>query len=197
MKTILWFLVISAQQCGNFRNSLLRIFGKNFVKATFLLKKWFDEIFFRWDQSKFFISTNTQWGNCWNLVSRTFGKNFVKVTFLLKKLLKSWFDEILFGETKFFIFPHRETQSSEYGKLKIYCHPKKISSNQHLSIFFSKSVTFTKFLSKKCDIDSKFPQFSHCATQWFCTQKFREVNDFMRSSFLPWFLTKIPWNQSH
>ena len=45
-------------------------------------------------------------------------------------------------------------------KLKIYCHsdachPRKISSNQLYSIFFSKSVTFTKFLLMMCD--SKFP----------------------------------------
>ena len=43
-----------AQWCGNFGNLLSRIFSKNFVKATFLLKKllnsWFDEIFFRWEQ---------------------------------------------------------------------------------------------------------------------------------------------------
>ena len=45
-------------------------------------------------------------------------------------------------------------------KWKIYCHPKKISSNQLFSIFFGKNVTFTKFLLKKCD--SKFPQFPHC-----------------------------------
>ena len=32
-----------------------------------------------------------------------------------------------------------------------YCHQKTISSNQLFSIFFSKNVTFTKFLSKKCD----------------------------------------------
>ena len=35
-----------------------------------------------------------------------YGKKFVKVTVLLNELLKSWFDEIFFGETKFFIFPH-------------------------------------------------------------------------------------------
>ena len=39
---------------------------------------------------------------------------------------------------------------------------KKNSSNQLFSIFFSKYVTFTKFLSKKCD--SKFLQFPHCVS---------------------------------
>ena len=44
---------VCSAQCGNFRNSLSRIFGKKFVKATVLLKKllkrWFDEIFFQWE----------------------------------------------------------------------------------------------------------------------------------------------------
>ena len=40
------------------------------------------------------------------ILSCIFGKNFVKVTVLLNKLLKSWFDEIFFGESKFFIFLH-------------------------------------------------------------------------------------------
>ena len=51
---------------------------------------------------------------------------------------------------------------SELGKLllhsvekwKIYCHWKKISSNQLFSNFFSKNVIFTKFLLKICG--SKF-----------------------------------------
>ena len=55
---------------------------------------------------KFHNFHSTEYGKCGNLLSRNFGKNFVKVTLLLKKLLKSWFDEIFFGETKFFVFPH-------------------------------------------------------------------------------------------
>ena len=34
-----------------------------------------------------------------------FSKNFVNVTVLLNKLLKSWFDEIFFGEREFLVFP--------------------------------------------------------------------------------------------
>ena len=41
------FLSVRETQCGNYRNLLLHFFGKNFVKATFLLKKFrkrpFDE----------------------------------------------------------------------------------------------------------------------------------------------------------
>ena len=44
-------------QCGNCRYSLSHFFGKNFVKATVLLKKllnrWFDEIFFSERISRF------------------------------------------------------------------------------------------------------------------------------------------------
>ena len=44
---------IEVSQCGNCCDLVSHIFGKNFVKVTFLLKKllksWFDEIFFRWD----------------------------------------------------------------------------------------------------------------------------------------------------
>ena len=41
-------------QCGNYGNSLSRIFRKNFVKVTVLLnrllKSWFDEIFLWWER---------------------------------------------------------------------------------------------------------------------------------------------------
>ena len=45
-------------QCGNYGNSLSRIFGKNFVKVAVLLnrllKSWFHEIFFRWKRISHF-----------------------------------------------------------------------------------------------------------------------------------------------
>ena len=37
------------------------------------------------------------------------------------------------------------------GKMKDLLSPKKISSNRLFSIFYSKNVTFTKFLLNKCD----------------------------------------------
>ena len=47
-------LQISTSRCGNYGNSLSRIFGKNFVKATVLLKRllksWFDKIFLWWER---------------------------------------------------------------------------------------------------------------------------------------------------
>ena len=48
---------------------------------------------------------------------------------------------------------------STVWKNEIFTITQNISSNQLISIFFSKNVTFTKFLSKKSD--SKFPQFPH------------------------------------
>ena len=89
-------------QCGNYRNLLSHIFGKNFVTITHLLNKllnsWFDEIFFRWARFfRFSILLRAQCGNYKNCLSHIFGKNFVKPTHLLKKLLNNWFDEILFS----------------------------------------------------------------------------------------------------
>ena len=72
-------------------------------------------------------------------------KNFVKVTFLLKKILKSWFDEI-FNGSQYFLFFH--TVTAQCGKMKNLVSPKNISSNQLFSIFYSKNITFTKFLPK-------------------------------------------------
>ena len=73
---------------------------------------------------------------------------------LLKKLPKSWFDEIFFfGEREFLVFPHCAVHSVE--KQEILSHWKNISWNQLFSKFFSKTVVFTKFLSKMSK--SKFP----------------------------------------
>ena len=82
---------------------------------------------------------------------------FVKVTFLLKKILKSWFDEI-FNGSQYFLFFH--TVTAQCGKMKNLVSPKNISSNQLFSDFFSKNVTFKKFLAKMCE--TRLQQFPHC-----------------------------------
>ena len=58
-----------------------------------------------------------QCGNYGDYSHTFFDKNSVKVTDSLKKLLKSWFDEIFFGGSKFFISPHcgRSTTNYFYG----------------------------------------------------------------------------------
>ena len=38
-------------------------------------------------------------------------------------------------------------------KREILCHWKEISSKQLFSNFFSKTIVFTKFLRKKCEIE--------------------------------------------
>ena len=57
------------------------------------------------------------------------------------------------------IYPHLHLQCHSVEKQEILSHWKNISWNQLLSNFFSKTVVFTKFLSKKCE--REFPQFPH------------------------------------
>ena len=47
------------------------------------------------------------------------------------------------------------SSSSKCGKLKNLLSPKNISSNQLFSKFFSRNVTFTKFLPKMCETKSQ------------------------------------------
>ena len=55
---------------------------------------------------KWYIYRHTVW-KLRKFTITLFEKKFVKVTFLVKtKILKSWFDEIFWGNSKFFIFPH-------------------------------------------------------------------------------------------
>ena len=51
---------------------------------------------------------------------------------------------------------------AQCGKMKNLVSPKNISSNQLFSNFYSKNVTFTKFLPKMCETKSQ--QFPHCGT---------------------------------
>ena len=117
-----------------------------------LLKSWFDEIFFGEREFVVFpqciavseltksISTIIYYQKSWidgifvksihiveimygNFLSIIFGKNFVKLTVLLNKLLKSWFDELFFGEKKFLVFPHCTVK---YSKSEIPWFPKSV-----------------------------------------------------------------------
>ena len=72
-------------------------------------------------------------------------------------------------------------------KLKIYCHPRKISSNRLFSIFFSKNVSFTKFFQKYVTVNFRnFHTVYYLFTVWKLRkftlthfwQKFRETNVF-------------------
>ena len=110
-----------------------------------------------------------------------FCKNFVKAMVLLKKLLNSWFDEKIFREGEFFVFPHcahstakcQTCECTVWKKREILSQQlKKNSSNQLFSNFFSKTIAFTKFLRKKCE--REFLQFPHCAV---------EITDFTATVF--------------
>ena len=60
------------------------------------------------------------------------------------------------------------------GKMKNLLSPKRNSSNQLFSIFSSKNVTFTKFLSEKCDSNTLWKFLNFAATVF--SQKLRQIN---------------------
>ena len=100
----------------------------------------------------------------------------VKVTVLWKR----WFHKIIFL-MNFSVF-HNNCTWCTVRENENLLSLKKISSNQLFGDFFSKTVTFTKYLPKMRE--SKFPYFPHCVVCWtvwkwlspFFWQKFRESN---------------------
>ena len=96
-------------QYGKTRNSLsLNFFSWNQLFSNFFSKN----VTFTKFLPKMSGTKSQQFPHCRQWISRFstlsfspfFGKNFVKATHLLKKLLKSWFDEIVFWWEKFFLF---------------------------------------------------------------------------------------------
>ena len=84
-----WERILHSAQCGNYGNSLSRIFGKNFVKVTVLLNKlliksWFDEIFFRWERISRFstLCMITLW-KLRNFTATIFSQKFRQINILL------------------------------------------------------------------------------------------------------------------
>ena len=73
---------------------------------------------------------------------------YCKLSF--EEISKFSFTENFWSETKIRKFPHCDV----CGKMKNLLSLKKISSNQLFSNFFSKTVTFTKFLQKICARES-------------------------------------------
>ena len=70
----------------------------------------------------------------------------------------------------------RNFHSVSVGKWKIYCHWKKISSNQLFSNFFSKHVIFTKFLPKMCEMRLNCSNFHTVHGAHWAGRNFREIN---------------------
>ena len=129
------------------------------------------DFFFCQNQRNIFLSVNWSW-------------QIIIVVAHLPNDVIDHFEICKILETFYHLFYKLVHHSVE--KWKIYSHWRKISSNQLFSNFFSKTVTFTKFLSKKCE--REFLVFPHSLTVWklhkfsltlFC-QKFRETNGFTK-----------------
>ena len=93
---------------------------------------------------------HTHCGNCENSLSRILGKNFMKIlwkcfkiTVLLNKLLKSWFDEILFDERKFLVLIFHTVLPMEnisWNQLTSYPYSFKHTVHSHFEIFRENSL---------------------------------------------------------
>ena len=102
------FLHTALAQCGNYGNSLSRIFGKNFVKVTVLrvllnklLNSWFDGIFFWWERISRF-STLWVWKNENFSLSKKISRQInCFVTYLVKPLLSRNFLPKMHDEREF------------------------------------------------------------------------------------------------
>ena len=112
-----------------------------------------------------------QCGNYCDLVSHIFGKNFVKVTFLPKKSLKSRFDEKIFGETEFFVFPHCAVENAEILShtfsqkfLESNCLTKKLLNSWFDEIFAKEVWERISRFSTLCLYDIKIDAFDNLDT---------------------------------
>ena len=155
-------------------------------------------------------------GNYGNSLSHIFGKNFVKVTFLLNELLKSWFDEIFFGEIEFstqcsllslhFVniwksLPYTQFFSSNQFRVKVdfsFCHS--------MYLVVCTCTYLLKFL-QKCENERLFLLNFFREIVWiYLKVSFTEISSSMVrvkynfekqhcENLLPHFLTKISWKQ--
>ena len=126
--------------CGNYGNSLSRIFGKNFVKVTVLLKKllksWFHEIFFgEREFLKFPHCVEVKLRNFNTLPAQLplfYSKFFVKTMFFLvkKNITLDLFDGKIFAwQRNSRFYPLCVFTSSENSTL--FCHFVKSISKVH------------------------------------------------------------------
>ena len=184
--------VMCTSQCGNYGNSLSRIFGKNSVKVTVLLIylcipiakytyhliRWKNKFLKSWfDEKKYLVREKC--GNYGNLLSLFFGKNFVKVTFsrfLLKKLLNKWFDKLFLGESRY---------HWQFSKCAFTLFWQKI--RESIAKLISKELIWRKKISVRVN----FPFFHTQVKKWF-GEIFRE-ND--SQFFLFYYRANIPWNR--
>ena len=136
-----------------------------------------------------------------NFTATIFRKKFRESNFLLKNFAQNWFDGKNVHGIEFLVFTHCEVathideiiESPEsqcvilnMETCKIHSHRKKFRQINYLVIFI-KTVTFTKFLLKKCEI--KFPYFPHSARQnvkmlWFSLKQYTFGKNFVKVTFL-------------
>ena len=122
-----WNMLVVRQLVRNLVKSMVNFFSESDYSSKFLsvlgtpkysVTLYYEFMSFHVKINRHHYALCTQCGNYGNSLSRIFGKNFVKVTVLLNKLLKSWFDEIFFGEREFLVFPHCDLpHCGNYGNL--------------------------------------------------------------------------------
>ena len=84
--------------CGKYRICVRHIFDKDFVKATFLVKSWFHEIFFQWESIFRFFALCM-----WNSTAGEL-QIFRELIWKLKKNLLKW------NEKKIRVFPQCQAE---------------------------------------------------------------------------------------
>ena len=141
--------------------------------------KRFHEIFL-----KIQLNLTVQCGKTRNSLSQKRKKNRQinsLVTYLVKPLLSRNFCQKCVRETSR-NFHNVLWQCHSVEKWGILSHRKNISWNQLFSNLFSKTVAFTKFLSKKCERNLKISTLWVWKKRTFMlnlfSQKFRESNNF-------------------
>ena len=131
------------------------------------------------------------------MISRKLFLQLAHSVFYLKKLLKSWFDEIFFGDSKFFILPYCVAVSlffnSQCGNFRIFLS-LRFSVKSFLDNLEARFCHFTKNLSSKkmylpqCWFDC----FFHTITVDHL-QKLQHQNELMDHSWLQEDYPKPHW----
>ena len=113
------FHIVLYPHCRNYRNLLSHFFGKNFVKATHLLKSWFDGKTLMRVFS--FFHTVLCYPHCvlaavrklWNFTATIFSRKYRESNFLLKNFTLNWFDgkKIAWHGSNFLVFLHEQFNS--------------------------------------------------------------------------------------
>ena len=132
---------------------------------------------------------SAQCENCCDLVSH-FWQKFRESNFLLKKLLKSWFNEISFGATKFSTLCSDNITVSQCGKTKNLVSPRKCLFRQINSLVISilKTHVIHDIFAKNVRLNR-----SNLLTHWELVNTSKWKCDRLRIYFVSRFFGKFPW----